>query len=171
MDPVPDTVSDPAERVTRVIRRLVIVCVVLAIVLGGLRWVSAVTGLNLFEFMQPSASDVLDGQTANAQRLAAIRTVDEWMDHDAVPGATVAGKQVYTYCDWGQNNPEVREGYRLRCEATGVLFSSWAGSFDDFARAVASQLDGPCSAESNERPGPRTPPWDLSLRRTTAPEV
>lgn len=139
-----DSMSKRNPSSSRVLQRAIVGLAVVALAIGGLRWVSFAAGLGLFEFLQPSMEDILDGHTVNPQRLAAVRTVDTWMGQAATPGATLAGTQTFTRCEWGQNNPEVKDGYRLRCRASGVLVTSWRGSFDGFAQAVGSGLDVAC---------------------------
>ncbi len=138
---------------SRVARSLIVGVVVVALALGALRWLSASAGLGLFEFLQPSMSDLLDGRAANEQRLAAIGRVDTWMGQSVVPGAPTAGTQTFTRCERGQNNPEVDSGYRLRCFASGVVITSWVGTFDDLSRVMASSLEARC---------PGSGPWRTS---------
>ena len=139
---------------SRILRHVLVGLAVIALCLGALSWVSSAVGLGLFGSLQPSMDDVLDGRRANPERLAAIQTVDKWMAQSITPGATLAGTQTFTRCEWGQNNPEVNDGYRLRCTASGVLISSWEGSFDGFTQAVASRLEATC---------PGAGPWRTPL--------
>jgi len=139
---------------SRILRQVFVGLAVIALCLGALSWVSSAAGLGLFGFLQPTLEDVLDGRRADAERLAAIQTVDKWMAQSIAPGAALAGTQTFTMCAWGQNNPEVNDGYRLRCTASGVLVSSWVGSFDGFTRAMASRLEATC---------PGAGPWRTPL--------
>jgi len=136
--------TDPASRVARIVQGIYVGLAVAALCFGGLSWVSSAADLGLFGFLQPSMEDVLDGRTADLERRAAIRTVDAWMAKAGSPGTRVVGTQTFTSCEWGQNNPEVDDGYRLRCKAAGFLVATWEGGFEDFSRTVTPSLKATC---------------------------
>lgn len=125
------------------------------------RLMVAVVGTGPLTILRPSIADVLDGRVANAEREAAIASVDEWLDGIDLPGATSVGRQDDTYCRTGDNNWKVHDGYRLLCSANGRVYSSWSGDFGGVRNRAEESLTTACSDPVTEpvhlTPGPTAP--------------
>lgn len=119
----------------------------------------SVVGFGPLEFLRPSMSDVLDGRTAANDRQEAIDAVNAGMDSASIPGTSEAGRHVYTWCVRGQNNWKVRDGFRLKCGATGRVFSAWTGEFEsvrsEARKAILARCDGPAGPLVKHVPSPQ----------------
>lgn len=148
--------SRSGERGRRLGLRITIAVLGLVVLIGGLRWLSAAAGLGLFEFMQPTVDDVLDGRVAKVDQEKATQAVEAWLDGVSIPGAEEVARESFISCERGQNNPEVNDGYRLRCLAETRDVQGWRGSYSDLAAAVTSALSGQCPSFSldDKEPGP-----------------
>lgn len=126
----------------------------------------ALLGFSPFEFLRPSIADVLDGRTANSERLAAIGEVTSGSrDLLTFRGIETVGEQIYTMCDEGQNNWWVQDGYRLSCWAQSYRFIAWDGDFDTGRSQVMGALtERGCVPDSQtvniDRGKPTTSRWE-----------
>lgn len=100
--------------------------------------------------------DVLDGRVAKADQGKAVHSVEEWLDGVSISGAKDLGRSVFISCEWGQNNPEVWDGYRLRCSAEARQVEGWHGRYSDFIAAIGPVLKDRCPgiALNSEEPAP-----------------
>lgn len=137
---------------------LVAISLVLGLYLAG-RVSAVVFGRDLlFDWLRPTAADVLDGRVANEERLASIGEVMELSDELRVEGVAPVGKIVWTACGMGQNNYKVHDGYRLSCDARETSYLAWTGGYENAAEALRGGIAARCpDLELDPGPRPATP--------------
>lgn len=124
-----------------VIATVVTLAVVATAVIVVDRGSVAVFGIGPLNALRPSIGDLLDGRTANRERLEAIDQVTVGTSGLLTfQGMQTHGPQVYTMCDEGQNNWKVHDGYRLSCHAQSYRFVSWNGDFDQGRARILDSL-------------------------------
>lgn len=129
---------------TRAIWTGFVIVVAAAALIVAVRVYAFVFDRSLFESFRPTMSELLDGQAANQERLAALGGISAVTRGLTVDGVTEVAEVTSTYCMEGQNNYKVHDGFRYSCIAESSSYFAWSGAYLDPARAIREKIGSRC---------------------------